>query len=293
MALASKFRFLCLLGGLLFAMQLSPTVLAGETITDEQRGFTFEVPEGFQPYPELVSSDNDIVHAFLKGDPTDDQPDLVVVIEMLGGTIGREPMAEEHFPDGFQGRIVRKRWQGFVVDGFEIAQTQNGLDMHTVVVQIPIKREAIQIVGAGVVERTAEVNQAVDQVLASLRGESNWLKSAVPAADVTSSRSYGWFLLGGSLALVVGGLVVLWYIRRETPKGTVFAIALMLFFFSVCFVDKDVRELMALKGSMRLLGFLGIFYGIYDLVRPRKPRPMPEISEPDSIDEPDAASQQQ
>jgi hypothetical protein len=165
--------------------------------------------------------------------------------------------------------------------------------MHTVVVQIPIKREAIQIVGAGVVERTAEVNQAVDQVLASLRGESNWLKSAVPAADVTSSRSYGWFLLGGSLALVVGGLVVLWYIRRETPKGTVFAIALMLFFFSVCFVDKDVRELMALKGSMRLLGFLGIFYGIYDLARPRKPRPMPEISEPDSIDEPDAASQQQ
>jgi hypothetical protein len=277
-----------ILVGLIWALLCSASASAADAIVDEQRGFSFEVPVGFEPAPQLVDPGSGLVYAFINGDPTDDLPDLVLMVEMLGGTIGREPMTADHFPEGFQGRIVRKEWRGFTVDGIEFIQTQNGVDLHTVAVQIPIEREAIQIIGGGVVERSAEINQAVDQLLASLRGESNWLRSVVPSAEVTSSKSYSWVLLGGSLALVAGGLALLWYIRRKTPKGTVFALALMLFFISVCFVDRDVRELMALKGAMRMLSLLGIIYGVYDLAKTRKPCPIPKLEEPYNGEEPDA-----
>ena len=71
---------------------------------------------------------------------------------------------------------------------------------------------------------------------------------------------------------VIAGLVVLWFVSRRTPKGTVLVIAVVLYFLSWQIDDIRVREIRLLSGTMRMLGFAGGILGIVDLFRNRKSR---------------------
>lgn len=95
---------------------------AAETIIDDVRGFTLTLPEGFVANPGLVGATPDIVHAFVLGGPTDEDPGIFLFIEKMRGIIGRELLNPDDVPPGYQARMFTTRWQDFEVDAFAVPE---------------------------------------------------------------------------------------------------------------------------------------------------------------------------
>jgi len=115
-------------------------------------------------------------------------------------------------------------WQGFDIEGFEVLESVNGINIVTYNVQIPFKRQAIQVKLVGPADRKGKLRALLRQVLDGFNGESNWLPSALPPS-VAGSENYGTVLLCLAISSVIAGLVVLWFVSRRPRKGTVLLIA--------------------------------------------------------------------
>jgi hypothetical protein len=253
------------------ALILTPKLRAGETIVDDARGFTLTLPDGFVPNPDLIGAAPGIVHAFVLGDPRDDELDIILFIEQMRGTIGREPFKPEYLPPDFQGRVFTTRWQEYDVDAFEVPEQLGEVQTITYNVQIPLKGAAIQVKLFGPADRESEIKPLLTETLAGLKGESNWSQSAAPSS-LTSSQNYGVVLLTFAIVFILGGLVVLWLISRVAPKGVVLAIAAVIYCVGIGLTGVRVREVVMLTGALKMLGFAGGILGIVDLVRKREPK---------------------
>lgn len=240
-----------------------------DTVTDPKLGFTLKLTSEFMPCMDLFGATPNIVHAFQYGEATEGEMGVLLLIEKLGGVIGRKRLNKLDMPPGFDGDLFVTTWQGFEIDGFVVPETLNGIDVVTYNVQIPLKGEAIQIKLFGPADREETLKPLLRQVLDGLDGESNWFSSAAPPA-VANSENYGMVLLCLGIVGVVAGLIVLWLVSRRTPKGTVLVIAIVLYSLSWQIGDSRVREMRLLSGTMRMLGFGGGIIGIIDLLRKRK-----------------------
>lgn len=261
-----------------FSLLPSVSQSRADTVTDPKLGFTLKLSSEFIPRPDLVGATPDIVHAFQYGDATEDGIAVLLLIEKLGGVIGRERLKKQDLPPGFKGDLFVATWQGYEIDGFEVPEADNGINAITYNVQIPLKGEAIQIKLFGPADREENLRLLLRQILDSLEGESNWLSSAAPST-VAGRKHYGTVLLCLGMVGIVAGLVILWFVSRRTPKGTVLVIAAILYFVSWQIDDVRVREIRLLSGAIRMLGVAAGILGIVDLCRRRKPKPAIEQSD--------------
>jgi hypothetical protein len=258
---------------------LPEQLVAGETIVDNAGGYTLDAPSGFVQRPKPATMPPDIVHVLILDEGIVGKMPVMLLIERMRGTISHERLSEKHMPPGLHGRLFVTKWQGFDVDAFELPEEVNGAKWLTYNVQIPLRREAIQVKLGGPAERKAEMLKWLDQTLDGLHGESNWLKSAIPKVDSISSETYGTILLVIAGVLVVGGAVAFWYISKKTPKGTLLAIAAALWLVSWSSSDVCIREVVVMTGAVRLLATIGIALGIVDLLRTRRPCQQAVIAE--------------
>jgi hypothetical protein len=266
-----KTRSLIMSALLLFAIALP--LRAAETLNDPTYHFTLALPDGFEPAPQFIGAKPDIIHAYAYGEPDRNGMRVLLLIERMHGTIGREHINASKLPPGSKGSIFVTRWHDFEVDAISVPEQQRGTDYLTCNVQIPLKHEAIQVELFGAASRKAELDRLLPQVLGGLNGESNWLGSAMPAgSSFASSPHYTMLLMVVTAVAVIGGLVVLWLISRRTSRGTVLGIAIAIYLCGWWIRDNRVREVVLLIGILRMLGFAGIILGIVDLLRSRKPR---------------------
>jgi hypothetical protein len=241
----------------------------GEIVHDSVRGFTLTLPDGFQPKPELASKLN-MAHAFCLMEPGRADPQAILLIEPLGGVIGRERLTPADMPAGFHGSLFVTRWQGFDVDAFEVPETVGEVAFVTYNVQIPLKSAAIQVKLTGPAARQAELKTVLGTVLNGLKGESNWIPSA--AGSLGNSSHYGAVLAVMIILFVLGGLLGLWVLSRKAPKGVVLAIAVGIWLAGAAIGGVRTREARGASGALKLLGFSGAILGIVDVVRSRRPR---------------------
>jgi len=78
--------------------------------------------------------------------------------------------------------------------------------------QVPLRREAIQVVAAGPGARAAEVLATLNQVLGSLKGETNWLSSTERAGRLGTIA--GWIL-----GIAIGLLIVRFVVTRRRAQS--------------------------------------------------------------------------
>lgn len=247
------------------------SIVGGDTVADPRLGFTLELPSEFRPRSDLIGASPDVVHAFEFREAAAGEVPVLVFIEKLGGVIGRERLTKQSMPSGFTGELFVTSWQDFEIDGFEVPEKLNGIDVVTFNVQVPLKREAIQIKLFGPLDRREELRALLPQILVGLKGESNWF-SSVASTPIAASEDYGKVLLGLGIGGVIVGLVLLWLVSKWAPKGTVLAIAIGLYATSWSIDRIRIREVRMLSGAMRMLGFAGGILGVIDLVRTRKPK---------------------
>lgn len=250
---------------------LAPHLAAGETIVDDDCGFTLTLPDGFNPVPEVVDATPEIVHAFVLGDPTSEDLQVFLFIEKFRGTIGRERIKPEELPPSFKGRLFMTKWQTFEVEAFEVSEQHGEIEAITYKAQIPLKPAAIQVILVGPADRKSEMKMLLAEILSGLDGESNWFQSAVPMTSLTSSENYGFVLLTFAIVLILGGLVLLLLISRHAPRGIVLAIAVVIYSLGLGLASERTRELVLLAGAFKMLGFAGGLLGLFDLLRKRKP----------------------
>jgi len=268
---ATVIQLLVLVLSVLFVAPLGAS--RGETIKDEKLRFTLELPAMFVPRPDLVGATPDVIHAFQIATEKEGEPPVLLVIERLGGVISREPFSKERIPLGLDAQIFVATWQGFELDAVAAVEDVQGTIGTTLSVQIPLRPQAIQVKLFGPAGREPSLRALFGDVLAGLRGETNWLPSEARRPQVRPlPERERWTLLGLSIGGIVVGLLMLRKVSKSRPGGTVLAIAAALFFVSFAIKDQGTIEGRLLCSTLRLIGFGGGILGIVDLVLGRRPR---------------------
>src|SRR4051794_15535129 len=94
-----------------FAMMAALSARA-ETVTDSKLGFKLTLPAEFTPRPDLVGATPDIVHAFQFGAAAEGKLAVLLLVEKMGGVIGREHLQPQNMPAGFNGQHFMTTWRG-------------------------------------------------------------------------------------------------------------------------------------------------------------------------------------
>ena len=183
-------------------------------IEDSELGFTLTLPRGFTEFPEGKEGP-DIVYAWIRGNPAAGEH-VVIMIERLGGVIGREDLSKEvakHKKEmerkGLKDvAVFKERWKDAGVTVFRMTIAGDDFEAVSLVAQVPLKREAIQVGVSSEVGREAESRAVLKEVLAGLDGESNWFTGEGGAGGLMK----GLLPVGIAVAVVV---IIFCAVRRR------------------------------------------------------------------------------
>ena len=172
-------------------------------------GYRFTVPEGFSAFPEGAAGNPDIVECWAEDEPVSAQGGLVICVQRLRGVIGREPMRPDEMPVGAQ--LTSMKWREFELQGVRAQVERDEGPSFTLVAQVPLKPEAIQILLAGPADQVERGDTLLKTTLASLQGQSNWLTHAERMESIGNSI--------GIFVSIAFGIGVVFYMRKRRAKA--------------------------------------------------------------------------
>lgn len=152
---------------------------ASQRIDDPARGYSFLLPGEYVELPGFVKPELTVrtgtLGTWVRG--ADSDALIVVSLEALGGTIGREPtdLADLGRTGAAGATAIKEKWKSFEVDGFRLIQEKGDAHILVLGVQLPLLPNAVQVMSSGLVENEPAIHEALLGVLASLDGRSNWL----------------------------------------------------------------------------------------------------------------------
>jgi hypothetical protein len=239
---------------LLVVMAAAPSV-RGETLKDDRLGFTLQIPEGFVPYEELLGRQPKLAHAYLAHDP-DGQRKYLLQIAPLGGILDREKLTKGQKPPEFKGKTFHVPWKGFEIEAFQTPEEIDDQKFLTYTVNVPLKRQAIQVSVSGAADRAEELETVFASVVANLEGESNWSTAATPEPPQA--------LVWGSFVFMLVGLWGMWIASNRADLKWVLAVSIVMWLGGYN-LSKDVQRDMKLIGAS--VSIVGMFGGVLALVK--------------------------
>lgn len=157
--------------------QAKPTILLpvkhlpdAKRVEDVEMHFTFDLPEGFEPFP-AAAKPAQYRHAFLRKIPN--ALGRVVLVQALDGPLPRLRTKPHEMPASIASTHTTFEWRGLEVDGFRVPESINGTKSVTFNVQIPLRQRAVQLGFGGPAEAEAELRTLAEQVLSTLEGENS------------------------------------------------------------------------------------------------------------------------
>ncbi len=239
---------------------------AAEVVHNSDPEFTVVIPDGFVPEPRIVASRPAYIHGFVRAAEKD--VGTVIVVERMGGVLGRGKLDISHMPAAFKGRLLSIPWNGFDLEMFEVPEETAGVKLLTYNVQVPLRGHAVQLKVVGKAEIAEELRATMGALLNSLTGETNWIKSIFPES-FASSKLYLVAVIAIMALVVVGGAVGAWIAGRRLPRGAVLGIGIGLLVLGLQLPKGGVREMRGVTGGTSLLGTVLVIVGIVQLVHRR------------------------
>jgi len=142
-----------------------------ERLQDAELGFALELPPGYRAMP-AASLPKVYRYGYLK--PGVGEPNSVLMVKGLGGTLlPGEHLTVAQLPAGKNLTVVPFSWRGLAVDGIRVPEKADSGEYVTFNVQIPLKRQAIQISFGGPAASEALLKVRAGQVLSTLDGKIN------------------------------------------------------------------------------------------------------------------------
>ena len=243
---------------------------AAEVIDDPQLGLTLELPQGLVAFPEYRDSDPKLKYAFRMEDIKPGETAIGLSIEPLGGVIDPGRLPVERFPKEIAAKPLVATWQGFQLDGMEGTKTVEGSEFSVIIIQVPLKREAIQLVVFGPADRKSEVQRLLKMTLKGLKGETNWSSSPPTPEAVETVQTLNAILLVVLLLALIAWTIFLWVQSNRAPRGTVLALTILLFVLSSLASQSEHPLMVFPTAVLFLMGLLGGIVSILEMLRPRK-----------------------
>jgi hypothetical protein len=103
---------------------------------------------------------------------------------------------------------VSFKWKGFDINGLRTVTSQAGKPVFVLVAQVPLRREAVQLVVGGPADQETRAQTLLVATLATLEGETNWLTSSERAGRLGTAA--GWWIGIGAAVIAV----LAWRTRR-------------------------------------------------------------------------------
>ena len=138
-----------------------------------QTGLAVAMPATFVEFPTGMQQP-DIVYSFIKGDATDDSPDILCFVEDLGGTIRKDDDLSGLAAARPDMTIFKEDWKGHRIDVFRVQESLHNVKFLTFSAQIPLLPNAVQVKIIGLMDRESELRKDLSEVLAGIDGPTNW-----------------------------------------------------------------------------------------------------------------------
>ena len=161
------------------------------------------VPEGFVSIPAAGQA-GDVVGCWA-GEA------IVLCVQRMRATLGREHLKSSDLPA--KSHLLMVRWNGLDIDAIRTDTSQTGTPITIYTAQVPLRKEAIQVVVAGPRARATETLAILNSVLGSLKGETNWLSSTERAGRVGT-------IVGWVVGIAIGLLIVRMVVRRRRAQSS-------------------------------------------------------------------------
>jgi len=210
------------------------------TIEERQRGFTLTIPGGFEEYPGGRLAEN-VTHAFVSYDPETDEASTFIMLVRLKGPVGPETPPLEAVRKGmFRGiarseglleevlgqplkvtdptmRLEKVTWHSLQLHAFCFRGRFGDMDAFGRMAVVPLGRRTLMIGVVGNEARKAEVDETLQALLASLKGDVGYHEPVSLAAIA------GVLAVGGGLAFTAGIVIVIYVAvtakRRPLPRA--------------------------------------------------------------------------
>ncbi len=143
-----------------------------ERLQDQRLGFTLDVPQEFQPFPEGTKPAG-YLYGYLKQGAESD-PAAVFFVKPLNRILPPRRITSSELPKD-KGLILSKSdWRGLEVDTVRVPEEALGKPYVTYNVLIPLKGGGIQLSFGDIADNEAATRERLVQTLASLEGETTW-----------------------------------------------------------------------------------------------------------------------
>jgi hypothetical protein len=184
-------------------------VLLLQAASNADLGYVMSLPDGFVAMPADFAGGRDIVGCWAgegSGSGSRSQSSrgaFVLCVQRMHATLGREHLKSSDLPA--KSQLLTVRWNGVDIDAIRTDTSQAGTPLTVYTAQVPLRKEAIQVVVAGPTARATEALAILHSVLGSLKGETNWLSPTERAGRM--GTIVGW-VLGIAIGLIIARMVV-------------------------------------------------------------------------------------
>ena len=184
-------------------------------VTHPELGFSLVVPAGFIEDPEFLA-EPDVVYSWYEP-RAEEEGTIVFLVQRLRYVLGRERLTEEDLPDPSM-ELMFFPWRQLEVPGVKEIPEDFGGEVVLFMVQVPLRREAIQLIISAPIEEAERARELLVSTLASVEGETNWLTRAERAERLGETA-------GRLLAIPLGILTFVWIRRRKQRAAAAAAAA--------------------------------------------------------------------
>jgi hypothetical protein len=87
----------------------------------------------------------------------------------------------------------------------------------------------------------------------------------------------GKFYIAISIVVVIGMIILFWFISKRCPRGVLLAVGVTLWFLGQAIAGPPIREMRLIGGLCTMCGFVGGLLGLFDLFRKKKGAEAPPV----------------
>lgn len=176
----------------LLPLAISPILRAEETVTDSKFGFSFKVPDPFFKLDDNPEQP-DTLYSYADKNPEPAEPATVIQVQRLRGVVDPdEHLKASDIPatEGVTTTLEMLTWQDRKLDVIrQIIQQPESPAMVGYTVQMPLQKEAVQIVVGGPVGKDADIRKVFHATAADFKNLKPLYSRAKSAVKKTGSLS--------------------------------------------------------------------------------------------------------
>lgn len=192
-------------------MVLHTVLLMLQAASNAELGYVMGLPNGFVSIPAQFAGGRDVVACWADEGSQSSKGVLLLCVQRMHATLGREHLKASDLPATSQ--LMTVRWNGVDIDAIRTDTAQAGAPITVYTAQVPLRKEAIQVVVAGPSARATEALATLNAVLGSLKGETNWLSSTERARRLGT-------IVGWVVGIAIGLLIVRMVVKRRKGQAS-------------------------------------------------------------------------